>query len=562
MMRCRMVPLIALALLFAAPVHAESRRWLWVYTTCNFQVDKSADDLLALMERAKKAGYNGVQVNDFKFGQIDGRPQRYYVNLKRAKEASDRLGIELIPGVMPIGYSSSILMNNPQLAEGIPVKDCLFKVSGGQATVADTRNLLPGGDFEKAERNRPAGWSWVDDFGSVSALDTEIKRSGKSSLRMTPKKDANARVVRKVKVKPFHQCELNFWAKTQGLKAGEFRVTILAGKRALNHTDLEWKPTQDWTRHTVVFNSLEHEEVNVYLGVWGGRSGTFWYDDAELRCVGGVNLVRREGCPLRVTSEDGQTVYEEGKDFERWFNPKTGNDPYPGAYKITTPQPPIVIPKGSRIAGGQTLKVSYYHTIVILTYQVASCLIHDELFEHLETHVRNVKKHLAPKTYFMQHDELRLAGWCDLCHKPGRTTGELLAENARRCVEIIRKVDPDAEIFVWSDMFDPNHNAHDNFYLVRDDLAGSWKGLDKKVVIANWHSGKARDSLGFFADRGHRQLIAGYYDHDDVAGGLNRWFQAAEGRPGVTGYMYTTWRRDYRHLERFAELVRQHARAP
>ena len=46
-------------------VHAKSPRWLWVYAKCNFQVDKSTDKLIALMERAKKAGYNGVHVNDF-----------------------------------------------------------------------------------------------------------------------------------------------------------------------------------------------------------------------------------------------------------------------------------------------------------------------------------------------------------------------------------------------------------------------------------------------------------------------------------------------------------------
>ena len=35
-------------------------------------------------------------------------------------------------------------------------------------------------------------------------------------------------------------------------------------------------------------------------------------------------------------------------------------------------------------------------------------------------------------------------------------------------------------------MFDPNHNAHANYYLVRGDLTGSWKGLDNDIIVVPW----------------------------------------------------------------------------
>ena len=53
-------------------------------------------------------------------------------------------------------------------------------------------------------------------------------------------------------------------------------------------------------------------------------------------------------------------------------------------------------------------------------------------------------------------------------------------------------------------MFDPHHNAVDKYYLVNGSLKGSWEGLARDVIIANWNGDKAAESLKFFADRGHR----------------------------------------------------------
>jgi hypothetical protein len=141
-------------------LHAESP--LWVYVSANFQVDRSTDQLCDLLQRAKSAGYNGAVVTDYKFGKIDGRIERYYRNLQRTRQLAAELDIELIPCVMPIGYSNSILQNDPNLAAALPVKGCLFVADSDTVSVADTSNHLPGGEFEIAERNRPSGWDWVD----------------------------------------------------------------------------------------------------------------------------------------------------------------------------------------------------------------------------------------------------------------------------------------------------------------------------------------------------------------------------------------------------------------
>ena len=536
-------------------------RWRWVYAPCNFQVNQRVDDLVALMQRARKAGYNGLLVTDYKWGRFEGRPPRYYANLKRARQAADDAHIELIPCVMPVGYSGSILMNNPNLAEGIPVKDCPFLVQRGQATVADTSNLLPFGDFEHSAGNKLPGWDWTDGPGKSTVADAAVVHAGKGAIRMQRfrqgNEHGNCRLFKKLSLDPWRQYHLRLWIKTRELaNPGDVRVALLTPEgRSLNYTNLSVKPGQDWTEHHVVLNPQQHADVRLYLGIWGGRAGTIWIDDVTLRQTAGINLLRRHGCPVTVTSDDRRVQYVEGRDFQRWEFPTMGRDPWPGAYKVSHPAPPIVLTANSRIRDGQRLRVSFYHTLIIYDDQVCCCLSHPELFQHLERQVRDVRKYLSPKKYFMSHDEIRIAGHCELCRAGGKTPGEVLAENVRRCAAIIHKVDPPAEVFVWSDMFDPHHNARDDYYLVAGSLRGSSEGLNPRVVIANWNAGHRDDSLAFFAGRGHRQIIAAYYDSPDWRARLADWLAAAARVRRVEGVIYTTWRSNYRDLEAFAQAL-------
>jgi hypothetical protein len=150
----------------------------------------------------------------------------------------------------------------------------------------------------------------------------------------------------------------------------------------------------------------------------------------------------------------------------------------------------------------------------------------------------------------MSHDEFRTLGLDDACRHAGKTPGEMLADNARYCRGLLK---PKAT-YVWNEMFDPHHNAVPGpYYLVNGPWTGAWEGLEKDVVIVNWNYGKRDESLNFFAYRGHRQVVAGYYD-----GGQDtkKWVASAGKVKGVVGYMYTTWRGDYSKIEAFAKECR------
>ena len=175
---------------------ADSAPWLWVYAPTNFLVNDNVDRLIALMKRAKKAGYTAVVVTDTKFARLadrnGDRPPSYFNNLRRTAQAADELGLEIIPMVGSFGYSNDILQNDPNLAEGLAVRDCPLIVRNGNAVSSEDVNLLPGGAFEQWKGDNPIGWDYVDGPGKSAFADANVKHGGGRSLRFENFKAGNS----------------------------------------------------------------------------------------------------------------------------------------------------------------------------------------------------------------------------------------------------------------------------------------------------------------------------------------------------------------------------------
>src|SRR5262249_26929342 len=154
---------------------------------------------------------------------------------------------------------------------------------------------------------------------------------------------------------------------------------------------------------------------------------------------------------------------------------------------------------------------SWYHPALIYQGQVMACISEPRFTELLRDQAKRMRAAWGAKGYMMSFDEVRTLGWDLSCERRRLSPGEMLAASARECCAMLEGSDA----YVWSDMFDPHHNAvKKDYYLVRGDLTGSWEGLSKEVVVVNWNFGEREESLRFFAGRGHRQVIAGYYDAD------------------------------------------------
>ena len=561
-----------LVVLFAGCGRAANRRpslspppSRWVFMRANFQADETAADSIRAIERFADEGYTGVVVGDYKFIRLDQVPPNTHTNLAAFRAACSRRGLTVIASVVPIGYSNAILSRDPNLAEGLPVREAEFVVRGGQALPRGAEPgqppLLDNGGFERHSGHSPAGWSFVDQPGRVTFIDTEVKAEGAASLRMEnidryEPEHRHARACAKLKVRPFRHYHVSALVRTRGWTGGDTRITAMgSGDRVLNFAWPAIGADEDWRRVDVTFNSLDNETVNLYVGTWDGRGGTIWWDDVRVEEAGLLNLIRRDGAPFRLTSADGRDVYVGGRDYEPPVDPKMGNDPYAGEYSVWHDPPPLLIPAGSRIRDGQSVLASYAHAMPVGDGQVMCCMREPELYRILQRQIEQVRDRLQPDGYLMNHDEIRVQGWDASCEASGLTPAESLADNVSRCADIIRRADPGKRICVWSDMFDPHHNARAGgyYYLVRGRGAwsGSWRGLSPDVTVVNWQfNPRTRmDTLRHFAGLGCRQILAGFYDGDPAF--VADWLRDADGVPGVDGVMYTTWRNDYTQTAAF-----------
>ncbi|MEO8351785.1 MAG: hypothetical protein ABI680_08635 [Chthoniobacteraceae bacterium] len=510
----------------------------WVYLAQNLLVEENVARVEVLFQRVAAAGYTHVLLSDSKFARLGEMDERYFRNVERVKKAAAAARLEIVPALFPIGYSNDILSLDPNLIEAMPVRDLPMVVKGGVAQLEGGRKtLLDGGDFSDLKR-----WFWRDDNVVPDSGAARIDANG-----------ANGRIVQKLKLTPFRQYHLSVRIKTAGVQGAKVEAKVLTGDGAqLNGDDLGVAATQDWQTHHVVFNSQRFDSAQLYLGVWGATEGSIWIDDASLEEVAFVNLVRRPGCPLVVRRDDGG-VLVEGRDYQELRDPGLGVNPWPGEYD-TYHEPPAL---RTNLPDEAKLRVSYFHGATVNSHQAMICPSEPKTYELLRDQARRMHATWGASGYMMSHDEIRTLNWCDACQRRKLTPGEIIADNVKRCIDILNEVNPKGRIYVWSDMFDPNHNATAGpYYLVNGDLRGSWEGLDSGVIILPWYFEKRAESLRFFAERGHRQIIAGYYDSDPRR--IIDWMNAAQSTPkSVTGVMFTTWQNNYSDLEAFMSAVKE-----
>jgi hypothetical protein len=165
---------------------------------------------------------------------------------------------------------------------------------------------------------------------------------------------------------------------------------------------------------------------------------------------------------------------------------------------------------------------------------------------------RQMHQAIAPPRYILSMDEIREGGTCEACR--GRNMGELLGECLTKQFRMLREVNPKVDVWVWSDMLDPNHNAHGNYYLVQGDFTGSWDHVPREIGIVAWYYERRTLSLPFFSNLGFRTLAGAYYDADTLDNPRG-WLAELQKTPNAEGIMYTTWLNKYKLLGDFGELV-------
>ncbi len=550
----RLTFILFLALL-TSPCEGKDYPYRWVQVLKPLSKDSDVEDIKSIVKTASEHGLNGMALGG-RLGLLETQPPDYFRRLEMVKQICKEHNVEIIPMIFSVGRGTSVILRDLNLATGTLVKDTLFVVENRKAhLVPDHPVTIRNGGFEEYDWNRFKGYKYHDKPGEVSFMDKKVFKSGKASIRFENfgrEKHRLARVMQEVKVRP-HRCyRLSCWVKTERLEPGT-SLSMLAlspDGRQLAIWNLGVPSTNDWQKFFMGFNSLNYDTVKVYVSASGEKSGKFWVDDFAIEEVGLLNVLRRPGAPVTVRDEKTGLVYEEGKDFATIKAAKLN-------FKFDHNPNPIEILPLSRIREGQRLRVSYYHGMALKkgrSIQIAICMSEPKVYEIWRKQAKLIHKYLAPNKYLLPMDEIRAGGSCAACKKRKMTMAEMLGDCITKQVQIIREVNPNAEIVIWSDMLDPNHNAHDNYYLVDGDLADSWKYVPKDLLIGCWHYKNRNESLKFFSSRGFKTLAAAYYDSDTLETSRD-WLEALDHTPKACGIIYMTWKNKYELLAPFGDLV-------
>jgi hypothetical protein len=521
------------------------RKWFFCFGYRRNRED--VEQIKSLVRTAAAHGLNGMVLSSFGFDSVTQWGAEDLALLREVADVCRREGIELIPTGFSVGYGGGALWHDRNFAAALPVTIRL-QARGRRATPVPGPNLLVNGDLERHEGDRFPGFAFHDQPGEVTFADTAVVASGRTSIRFesfTANEHGHGRIMQTVAVEPGRCYRFAFRMKTDRL-APVFGVQalVMAGDRTLATARPDPRPTQDWAEVTLEFINVEETEVRVYAGIWGGRSGRFWLDDMRFEEFGTLaDIVRREGTPLELRSRDRDVVFAEGRDFE----------PVENRRDLAA----LALTPGSAIREGEALELACYKTPFVAHSwgrQISLCMSNPALYDYWEAEARRLREVLPYKRFLLSMDEIRNGGGCQLCKRRGMTMGEILGDCFTRQRAIFKAIDPEIEVLTWSDMLDPNHNAHDDYYGVIGDFSGSWRHVPKDLVIVCWWNEMKAESLAFFSGQGFRTMGACYYDAEDL-GSSREWLERLRATPGAQGIMYTSWERKYDLLAPYGDMV-------
>ena len=521
----------------------------WVYVSRNLTKPEHVKEVADIVKTAKSVDLNGM-LFDCGVERWNTWPADRKSRLAEVKRICDAAGVEIIPIIWSVGYGGW----DPNYAAALPCTNVPFTVKGGKAVfsgggVGEFAN--PGFDDPPKKPNVAPGWAWTDKPGTVSFVDTDVKASGSASLRMENYGDnphGHGRACHLLKIGSTGRYRVSCKIKTDGVEpAGGLLLQVYTkdGQNiAARHPKLA--STQDWTNVECTFDAAGRSEFRVYAGIWGGKAGRFWLDDFKVEDMGCSPPLLREGLPFTVRDAKTGAELRAGVDYE--LPPQSVWNKKWDSFRILRADAP-------ETREGTELVADYWTAAVVASSQRPCCMSAPALYDYYRTSAAAVKEALNPRKWFLSMDEIRAGGTCPLCLARGLDMAHQLGECLTRQREIIKSVRPDAQIYVWSDMIDPAHNAHDNYFACRGTFEDAWKLVPKDFVISCWHGKKHDVSMPFFAERGFRTQAAAYYDADDLEG-CRAWLETCRRTPGCTGIMYTTWSNKYKLLAPFGELIR------
>ena len=525
-------------------------KWFYAYVDLvaeqGHDANFSAKEFLVLLPQLKSQGYCTIVLSCFEFGNLKalkaaeaGNVVRE--NLKLIVDLACALDVEIIPEVMPVGPSESILQNNYHLAEGKKVEQQVLLLQTAPKNVTFglplPRNSITMGDFWGSQQQLEA--NWVTDSQPVTQLITNNSASLELDLSTVGAEVGQDHL----RLERNHQYRLKFRLKTEGVKAKDDFYAKVSGAEDGNRFKLEevsykLAETQPWTEYSVLFNSYGCEECKFWFGFTGPPGGKAWIADIGIFPALGPNMLRRaedpntsstEALSVSITDLTDQRELTEGIDYERWCDPIVSS----GGFSHDRADIPIRF-KSDRIDPSHVYAVSYYHAVLQSERNSHVCcsLRHPKVLDLFRQQIELLNAAIAPSQWLINHDEIRAMGHDPLAN--GDSPACILQENLKACFEIIKTFAPGTHPIVFNGMYDPNHlgvkqNEEGSHYpMVNGEFFGSSEVLQQnpsqgKATILNWQTGdsdmeNSKNAESWLASLRHfkgldcPQVINAFYD--------------------------------------------------
>ena len=147
------------------------------------------------------------------------------------------------------------------------------------------KELIVNGSFENVVDDQPVRWAERAYRGTARCRVANISHTGKRSIEISAKSEAEHGVNFKVTVKKNTEYEVSAWIKTENL-TGEGRGAMIYIVGNPNPTTKVLRDTNDWTQVKVrVKSGLDTSMRITCLFGYGTVKGKAWWDDVSLREV-------------------------------------------------------------------------------------------------------------------------------------------------------------------------------------------------------------------------------------------------------------------------------------
>jgi hypothetical protein len=466
-----------------------------------------------MVVRAAAAGYNGLLTGNGLENAMNGWNKKSLALYEKLRDLCAKHNIDIIPTVWGLGYGGPVCYWDSEVIEATQMKDLTY-VSNGKQLQFEPQPITPK-EFDT----------------SIFGINTVVAH-----------------------LKPYRHYRLTFKIKTENMFPDvyyKFRISYYHTETKESQLyDPPLKPNQDWTEVELIFDTYESGAMKFYARKGSAKvSGSYQIKDVKIEEYGPCRMLTTDGMDPILRDAKNGFVYEAGKDYialPRLKRFKT----FPGDKSVA-----FNIPEGSRITKGTKVLVECWKPAVVGSHQYSGCPSAEGIYRYDEQSAKKIHEFFRPKTWLLGVDEWRMANRCKRCQARNTSPAELIADCTKRQYDIIRKINPDAVVASWADMFAPTDNARNHYYCVKGDITGIWNLLPKDILMVVWENGHGPVALKHFADNGFKTLAGAYYDFPNLDND-RKWIKACNTTPGCQGLMYTTWQQKYGLLEDFAEMVK------